>query len=162
LVSCTHLSKGRSTKCKYCNYSYKGRGRLKNPNWRGTDTVPKSVLTSLSHSCVNNGMDYNLTLGYVDNLAWESEYTCTMTGNSIIPGKTGKLVRIDADKGYVVDNVMWVHSDIASAMQNSSVSTFTSMCNTVTSYTNTTGGSYGQEQQTFSIHNSISSSEGKG
>lgn len=132
-VSCRHLATGKTQRCKRCNYSK--RYRTENPNWKGSPYVPKSVLTNISHSAINSHHAYNLSLAYATDLYNSASGTCTFTGYPITPGETGTIVRLNPENGYVVGNVAWAHTSVASTVNKMGAQQFTSTCYTV--YANT-------------------------
>lgn len=134
-VSCRNLSTGKSTRCKFCNY-YVKRKRTGNPNWKGTEYVPKSILTSISHSCSRTGTPYNLDLSSATNLYVSSSGTCTFTGYSITPGEDSTLVRLNPNAGYVLGNVIWAHNTVANTVDELGAEEFKTTCYAVASHTN--------------------------
>ena len=133
-VSCKHLLSGKSTRCKVCNLS-KGRLADKNPNWKGINSVPKTTLTTISHSAARSGVDYNLTTEYVSDLYTETGGTCTFTGATITPGKDADLVPLDPNEGYVLGNVVWVHNSVANSIKSMGAEKFKTTCYAVYNHT---------------------------
>lgn len=126
LVSCHHLVRGRSTRCRACNYSIIGRGKDQNPHWMGAGEVPKTVLTHISNSAVRVHEPFTLTAAYVNSIY---DGTCSVTSQPIsISDSTAKLVKIDNSSGYVEGNVMWVHSSVAPVLKKTSKDEFINMC----------------------------------
>lgn len=126
-VACHHLISGRSTRCEFCNRDK--RNHALNPNWRGVDSIPKSLLTNISHSAIANNLSYDLTMGSVSALYQDTRGTCTLTGLPIsIENGTATLVRSDPTSGYTTDNVMWVHTSIAPALRKIPTNDFISLC----------------------------------
>lgn len=129
LVSCHHLLKGRSTRCKECNNSYRGRGISSNPNWKGEGMVPQSILTSLSQSVITKGIEYNLNATYMNELYERSGQTCAFTNLPISTiQNTAKIARLRHDSGYVPGNVAWVHTSIEPVLRKTSANDFIAMC----------------------------------
>ena len=130
MVSCHHLVKGRSTRCKKCNYSL--RETSDNPHWKGVGTTPQSILTKTSSSAMRSNRPFDVTTSYVNDLYENSGQTCFFTGMNIShEDDTARLVELDKDKGYIEGNVAWVHRDIAPTLQRTSPNEFIRMCTEV-------------------------------
>jgi len=88
-------------------------------------------------------LQFDLTIEFLQELLEKQNYKCALSGIPIILSKnfynqrkkteqTGSLDRIDSKKGYVENNVQWVHKDINKMKMNLSQKRFFELCDNVT------------------------------
>lgn len=145
LVACHHLVRGRTLRCKVCNNSYESKGFDANPHWKGEGMVPKTLLTRISSSAVQQHIPYNLTMEYVSTLYANSGQTCAYTGQHIstapetslsikgynVAPPSAEIVCYNKRAGYVEGNVAFVHKDAAAVVKygiNKTKDDFINMC----------------------------------
>jgi len=128
-VAAHHLLKGRSTRCEVCNNSIIGKGNALNPNWQGEGFVPKTVMSKISHSAEYHHQPYTISTAYANTLYVNSTGSCAITGKDIkFTDNSAKMVCVNPTRGYVPNNVIWVHADIEPVLQKTSVNEFIAMC----------------------------------
>ncbi len=86
----------------------------------------------------NPDFEYDLTMEYAWDLFLKQEGKCVFTDlNLTFPekkslGGTASLDRIDSNKGYIKENVQWVHTTINNMKNNMSDKEFIEFCELVT------------------------------
>lgn len=106
-----------------------------------TGTVSGKMHGWIRRRAKRRGVPFNLTLQFMENLLYEQNYKCSLTGlsieidtrkiNKVSQNTTASLDRIDSSKGYVKGNVQWVHVDINYMKQRFGQEYFIEMCTKV-------------------------------
>lgn len=110
--SCSKIERSKNCgkhKRKYGkdNHSFKGYGQLTGQHW--------SVIKSNARK---RNIEFDIDIEYVYNLLIEQNFKCKISGIDIELEQrsnrrwTATLDRIDSSKGYIKDNVQWLHKDI--------------------------------------------------
>jgi hypothetical protein len=115
------------------------RTRQENPNWAGYEDVPKRVFTKIKRSAKKRNIPFDITIEDVWDVYSAQQKKCKYTGIQLsfpitIDKKqdgTASLDRIDSSKGYVRDNIQWVHKDINLMKWRFSHSQFIKYCEMV-------------------------------
>ena len=131
LVSCYTLIKGTSTKCLKCGNSLK---KEKNPSWKGYGEISGKIFNKLKRDATIRKIEFNLTIEYLDRLYKNQNGKCKLTGlelSTVCDKQTASLDRIDSSKGYIEENVQWVHKDINMMKKAYSEEYFIEMCKLV-------------------------------
>lgn len=137
-VSCYSLKVSASTGCSKCNQ--KARIGAGNANWKGLEEIPGSFIQRYSRKVKNTGMEWNLTLDYLNDLYAEQDRKCALTGipisfenENLEAGYkcTASIDRIDSNRGYLVGNVQLVHKDINMMKNKYDQQYFIEMCRLV-------------------------------
>lgn len=98
-------------------------------NWQGYGEIPKSYWSSLNKNAKRRNKHFDLTIEYVYDLFLSQGKKCNLSGVEIsFKDKTASLDRIDNEKGYIMDNVQWVHKDINRMKQKFSLDCFITWC----------------------------------
>ena len=95
-------------------YKWKGHGELSGTRW-----------SSYQKGAEIRGLTFEVTIEYAWNLFLKQERKCALSGMFIYfdmdldslrkygyQGGTASLDRIDSTKGYIIDNLQWIHKDI--------------------------------------------------
>lgn len=122
-VSKSHLRSGRITHCGCVRHE-----GAKHQQWTGIGEISgdfwwSHVVRSANGDIFKNGRRKPKELTLTIQEAWElflqQDRKCALSGTSLqFPKRskdkscTASLDRIDSSKGYVLDNVQWVHKDI--------------------------------------------------
>lgn len=122
-VSRSHIVAGNTTSCG----CIKRDGSLKT-QWKGCGEISgnfwhmhiiRSASGSKQGDRIRRPKDLNITIEYIWDLFLKQDRKCALSGIILVFPKHGKdrlytasLDRIDSFKGYIVDNVQWVHKDI--------------------------------------------------
>jgi hypothetical protein len=86
--------------------------------WKGTGEISGRLLTQIRNSAKIRDIPHNVSDKYLWNLFLKQNRKCALTGIELIfdsshhDKNTASLDRIDSSKGYIKDNVMWVHKDV--------------------------------------------------
>lgn len=103
---------------------------------KGTKEVPKTYFTRLQKGAIDRNLEFNIDINYISKLLIEQDFKCALTGLDIKLGYparkkencTASLDRIDSSKGYIKNNVQWVHKDINWMKYNFSMDKFILYC----------------------------------
>ncbi|MDP2692960.1 MAG: hypothetical protein Q8O88_04950 [bacterium] len=108
-----HLAKGNTISCGHIN-----RGKT-SPKWTGYEDISGKFFYKIKRGAKQRQIDFNITIQEIWDLYLRQDKKCVLSGlllnfPSIVgaPDGTASLDRIDSSKGYVYDNVQWVHKDI--------------------------------------------------
>ena len=130
-VSCYSLIKGTSTKCLNCGNSLK---KENNPSWKGFNNIPGKVFSKIKRDAKLRNIEFKLTISYLNDLFIKQNKLCSLSGlllESTYNNMTMSLDRIDNNKGYIEENVQWVHKDINMMKRIYSQDYFIYMCKLV-------------------------------
>jgi len=84
--------------------------------------------------------EFDITAADLENRFKKQQGRCALSYLFIqIEDKTASLDRIDSTKGYLLDNIQWVHKDINNMKMDLSEERFVELCNLVTNYQLTRG-----------------------
>lgn len=90
-----------------------------------------------------NGIEFNVSIEFLWNLFLSQNSVCALSGIPITLSQskrrkraeqTASLDRIDCSKGYVEDNVQWVHKDINKMRNTMPIEDFVKTCKIVANY----------------------------
>lgn len=147
----TSLLKGYTTKCSKCtkqrwleqNYARSlAVGRITSA-WWGTHIVKRARGHNNSGYLKGTKKTYelNITMDYAWNLFVEQKGLCALSGLSLdfpqgrkVHGGTASLDRIDSSRGYVENNVQWLHKDINMLKGSRTDEKLISLCNLVVNF----------------------------
>lgn len=98
-------------------------------NFQGYGYIPKGYWRSLIDNAERRGILVQLTIKEADELFVAQKYLCALSGVAIsFSERTASLDRIDNSKGYVSENVQWVHKDINRIKQSFAQERFIELC----------------------------------
>lgn len=125
---CSRLMSGRVKSCG----CLKTRQSYTHPNFKGFGSVPLKYFSSVRHSSIRRGLDFDLTIEYISDLLEKQKFKCALSGLPIYlknkKDKTASLDRIDSSKGYVVGNVQWLHKKVNNLKSDYSDYEFVVLC----------------------------------
>lgn len=102
-----NITSGLSKNCVNC-------GRLKIR--KGYRELSGSKWSDIKRTAYKKNLDFNITKKYIWELYEKQNYKCALTGVHITLGydrkDTASLDRIDSKKGYIMNNVWWVHKTV--------------------------------------------------
>lgn len=110
------------------------------PKWRGHGQLSSSQWSKIRKSAEFRDIPFDLTIGQAWNLFVAQGGRCALTGLPIELRKygseshTSSLDRINSDRGYVLDNVQWVHARVNLAKRDTMQDDFIEMCRAVAAY----------------------------
>jgi len=117
-VSYSRLKSGKKTCCGCCVQYQSGKEKR---NWKGFGEISGTIWSQLRRSAQDRNIAFDLTIEEAWGLFLRQNRECALTGISIgfsptlrqdISKNTASLDRIDNTKGYMIDNVQWVHVKI--------------------------------------------------
>lgn len=93
----------------------------------------------IKNQALKRGLVFNVSIEYCWDLFIKQNKQCALSGQEIeINYKsrhiTASLDRIDNDKGYVTDNVQWVHRKVNFMKQNMKEEEFFHFCKLIVKY----------------------------
>jgi len=116
------------------NRTYKG----------GTKDITYNYFSHIKREATRRNIEFNITIEQLQLLLEQQEYKCVLSGLPIILSKsknkntitykeqTGSLDRIDSSKGYIINNIQWVHKNINIMKNIFSMEQFIHYCELVT------------------------------
>ncbi len=116
--------------------------------WRGYGEISLSQFSSIkkgaaARSVKTRRIEFNITIQEVWELFLRHNRRCALSGvelkfarNSKSYDGTASLDRINPSKGYVIDNVQWIHKDLNFMKSDFSQAEFKDWCRIVTEYDN--------------------------
>lgn len=110
-------------------------GCLRNENKRkGYEEITGTYWGAVKKNASNRKLDFNISM----QDAWfkyiQQNKLCALTGlplNFSKKNQTASLDRIDSSKGYIVDNIQWVHKDLNTMKWNFETTYFVELCKLV-------------------------------
>jgi len=102
--------------------------------WRGTKDISGRYFSQIKTSAKRRNLEFNITIQQLQILLEKQDYKCAL---SFLPicctrnrqtEQTASLDRIDSTKGYVIDNIQWVHKDVNFMKQEYSQERFIEIC----------------------------------
>lgn len=120
---------------KSCGCSKKGT-RAKNIRWKGHEEIPGKYFSHIRSECVRGSriLPFEIGIEQIWDLFLKQDRKCALTGLDIYfnekstDERTASLDRIDSNKGYIIDNVQWVHKDVNNMKQDYEQDYFLKIC----------------------------------
>ena len=121
-----HLKSENSKSCGGCSI----RSQYNHHQWKGFGEISSSFWTSIKRGAAGNKgrrtiMPFEITIEYAWEICLKQNKKCILTGLDLVFAfrnqrygrdksniHTASLDRIDSSKGYIENNVQWVHKDI--------------------------------------------------
>ena len=113
ILPCWRFDRGCSKGCQTCRVA--GQGSYL---WKGYGEISGRLLTQIRNSAKIRGIEHAVSDKYLWELFLKQSRMCALTGVELVfdsshsEKNTASLDRIDSTKGYVNENVMWVHKDV--------------------------------------------------
>lgn len=132
-----YLRKGRSRSCG-CNNDHKAK-RGRHALFTGYEEISGTIWRKLLDMARVRNLKVELTIEEIWDLFVKQERRCALSGLPIVFGcgqerSTASLDRIDNDRGYLKDNVQWVHKSINMMKQCLDNHLFVNLCQVIVSY----------------------------
>lgn len=111
----------------------------KGKGWKGYEEISSTYLSSVKNSARYRDIKFNINIEYMWDLFLNQDRKCALSGIDLNFGSvarcndiTASLDRIDSSKGYIEENVQWIHKNINFMKQDFNEKYFIEMCNLVT------------------------------
>lgn len=135
-ISSQSLKSGTSTKCRKCSTDEK---------YKGYKCISSSFFSRIIESSIKRNIEFNITIEYIYDLLEKQDFKCALSNIHITMSKhyavdrgnkisktTASLDRIDSSKGYIENNVQWVHKDINIMKNKFNNNYFIEICKLIT------------------------------
>lgn len=114
--------------------------RKSGANWRGHGGISSTYWSRLKYDAAARDLAFSVTIEQAWDKFLTQGGTCALTGVELVfdrnrqkAHQTASFDRIDSDKGYVLDNVQWVHRDINMMKRDIPQTRFIEWCRKVSS-----------------------------
>lgn len=137
-VSTNDLKNGHTRSCGCLKYKIQSES----PVWQGYGNISKNYFTKIKNTAKKGDRKFNLNIKYLSDLFDKQHGLCALSGLKIDFGygrswrrnNTASLDRIDSSKGYIKNNVQWVHKDINRMKSNFEQNKFIQYCYLIGKY----------------------------
>lgn len=110
--------------------------------WKGFGEISHDLYTTYKHSAKAKELEFDVSIEYLWELFLNQNKKCVFTDEELFFNKTYKskkektasLDRIDSSKGYIKDNLQWVHRDVNKLKKNFTDDRFIEICKKVAKY----------------------------
>lgn len=123
----------------------RNRNNKQHPSWTGIGEIPGTIIGRIKDSSKKRGIRFNVSSQYIYNLFLKQKSKCAMSGiplafdtRSGFGDGNASLDRIDSSKGYVKNNLQWLHKDINIMKRHHSEKYFLELCQKITEYARNT------------------------
>jgi hypothetical protein len=126
------LRGGKSTCCITC---------ANEKHYKGLGNISSTFFSRILEGARVRNIDVSITIEYILDLLEKQEYKCALSDIPLIMSKsfskdrtdkisstTASLDRIDSSKGYIEDNVQWVHKHVNKMKNKFNESYFIEIC----------------------------------
>lgn len=112
--------------CSICQRLPENNGR-----WKGHELLTGSWLYQYRNDAAKKNREWSVTPEELWSLWLRQDGRCIYTNLELIHGETASLDRIDSSKGYVLENLQWVHRDINRMKSDFDADYFVQLCSLV-------------------------------
>lgn len=107
-----------------------------NPKWKGGDIVPASLHYDYKHGAERRGIIFDISIEDMEKQYKKQNGLCAISNieltmpiaRTMFKQCTASLDRIDSNKGYIVNNIQWVHKKVQQMKWNISQNEFIEWC----------------------------------
>ena len=125
-----------------CGCSYPISLGHKHPHWKGCGKLSSTHFIGIQGKAKRKNIPFTITIQEVWDLFLKQNQKCAISGVDLQfaeSKKTGEIMtasldRIDSSKGYILDNVQWVHKDVNKMKNTTSQSEFINWCKIIANY----------------------------
>lgn len=129
----SHLVRNNSRSCG-CKQPKKN----KHYKWTGIEEMPGEVFANIKNSANGKGrqaIQIDISAQDIYDLYIKQDKKCALSGIEIgFEPKTASLDRIDPNKGYIKNNIQWVHKDVNRMKNIFSQERFIEVCSLVAKF----------------------------
>lgn len=126
--------------CKNCM-----KAGEKNRLWKGYNDLSLTCFHDIRNGAIARNLEFSVTMDQLWNLYEKQNKKCSLSGVNIHfdietpfwKGRkpTASLDRIDSKRGYIVENIQWVHEDVNWMKQDFTQEEFINWCKKIHQYT---------------------------
>lgn len=120
----------------------------KNANWKGCGEISGAYWYGVKFRAKRRRLDFKINIEYAWELFVKQKGRCAISGlpikfwkknssNEDKKEQTASLDRIDSSKGYVNDNIQWIHKHVNTIKMDFTQQDFIELCKTITLYQET-------------------------
>lgn len=122
---------------------YKRKLGKNNPMWKGYDNISNKYWSNIKNNAKIRNLEFNISIEYVNELLIQQNFKCKLSGVEITPPNlsknsdlrgTASLDRIDSTKGYIINNIQWIHKDLQDMKMDKTDQEFIQWCNIITNF----------------------------
>jgi hypothetical protein len=136
-ISCYTLLNGKSKGCLECNNS---RKKDKNPTWKGFENISGKYYGRIKRNAEKRNIVFDVNIEYFNELLVKQKFKCNLSGLDISfshskkdnYNATASIDRIDSNKGYVKNNLQWIHKDVNLMKNHFNQDYFLEICERIT------------------------------
>lgn len=128
IVRSTELIRGDTKSCG-CGNKFE-----KSSKYKGVGKLAQSKFSHIKYGAISRGLEFNITIEFAWELYQKQNGKCFYTGLDIElkPRNNGHMTasmdRIDSTKGYLENNVVWIHKDVNLMKNTFTKEYFLSLC----------------------------------
>lgn len=130
-----HLKSG-STK----SFSFGHKTGSEHKQWKGCGKISGVYWDTVKRHALQRKYEFSITIDQAWNLYLKQNRKCALSGVDIYFGEsnacpyTASLDRIDSAKGYIIDNIQWVHSKVNIMKNKFNQNEFIDFCRKIASH----------------------------
>jgi len=109
--------------------------------WKGFEDISLSYFSQIKNNALRRNIQCNITIEDIWQLFIKQNRKCALSGVDLNfarrygdEDQTASLDRIDSNKPYSINNLMWVHKDLNMMRSKVTLDEFKKWCNLVTNY----------------------------
>ena len=124
----------RIGKAKSCGCNIGGRPH----NWKGYGNLSRDQWTSYIRGAKDRNIEFDLSIKYAWEKYIDQKGRCAISGipiDFIGRKRTASLDRIDSSKGYIENNIQWVHKKVNVMKLNLDQNDFIDFCQKISAFT---------------------------
>ncbi len=119
---------------------------ISSPHYKGYKELSGRYWSSLQKGAQTRGLPFDITMEYAYSILEQQNFKCSLSNMSIKlePSaikkqhnnklQTASLDRIDDNKGYIKDNIQWIHKELQSLKMNLTETQFLTWCHKISEY----------------------------
>lgn len=140
VINSSSLVEGGTKSCGCLRF----KSASKSPCWGGFGEISGNVWCKIRDSAKKRKLEFDLSIEDAWNIFLRQRRLCALTHlpitfaksqiDHIRGGCSASLDRIDSTKGYVKNNVQWVHKDVNRMKSNFSEEKFVELCRLIVKY----------------------------
>lgn len=124
-----HLISGATVSC--------GKGHFKGKkshSWKGYEEISSKYWNQILKNAIMRGLELKISIEDIWELFLNQNRKCALTGMTLCMQETASLDRIDSKKGYIKNNIQWVHKDINYIKMDLDEKRFIELCKMVATH----------------------------